>query len=134
MERRVFGKYIWEHGSCQEMIADSVADLSAARLLTLSCAAALDEVGPQKARDQIATIKVAVPTMTYRVVDRAIQVYGGAGVLDDFVLAQILAGLRTLRIADGPDAVHQRTVARIQVKKAKLAMEARKNSGTISRL
>lgn len=118
LERKVFGKLMCEHGSCQEMIADSVADLSAARLLTLSCAAAIDDVGPHKAREQIAMIKVAVPAMTYRVVDRAVQVFGGAGVSQDFILAHILAGLRTLRIADGPDAVHQRTVARLQVKKA----------------
>ena len=134
MERQVFGKFIWEHGSCQEMIAESVSDLSAARLLTLSCAAALDDLGPRNARDQIATIKVAVPAMTYRVVDRAVQVFGGAGVSDDFVLAQILAGLRTLRIADGPDAVHSRTVARLQIHKAKKEMEARKKSGSLSRL
>jgi acyl-CoA dehydrogenase len=125
---------MYEHGGCQELIADSVADLSAARLLTLSCAAALDDVGPLKARDQIATIKVAVPTMTYRVVDRAVQIHGGAGLSDDFVLAQILAGLRSLRIADGPDAVHKRTVARIQVKKMKRILEARKKSGILSHL
>ena len=134
LERKVFGKYMWEHGSCQEMIADSVADLSAARLLTLSCAAALDDVGPRQARDQIATIKVAVPAMTYRVVDRAVQVFGGAGVSQDFILAQILAGLRTLRIADGPDAVHSRTVANLQVKKTKNQLEQQKKNGRLSRL
>ena len=116
------------------MIADSVSDLRAARLLTLSCAAALDDVGPRKARDQIATIKVAVPAMTYRVVDRAVQVFGGAGVSEDFCLAQMLAGLRTLRIADGPDAVHSRTVARLEVKKAKKDLEIRKKTGRLSRL
>lgn len=134
MERKVFGKFMWEHGSCQEMIADSVADLSAARLLTLSCAAAMDDVGPRRARDQIAMIKVAVPAMTFRVVDRAVQVFGGAGVSDDYVLAQILAGLRALRIADGPDAVHQRTVAQLQVKKAKKELESRRRSGRLCRL
>jgi acyl-CoA dehydrogenase len=134
MERKVFGKYIWEHGSCQEMIADSVADLSAARLLTLSCAAALDDVGARQARDQIASIKVAVPAMTFRVVDRAVQVFGGAGLSEDYVLAQMLAGLRSLRIADGPDAVHQRTVARLQVKKAKRDAEMRRKTTTLSRL
>jgi len=99
------------------MIADSFADLLAARLLTLDCAAAMDEVGPGNARDRIAAIKVAVPAMTSRVVDRAVQVFGGAGVGDDHVLARALAGLRTLRIADGPDAVHRRTVARMEVKR-----------------
>lgn len=96
LERKTFGKYLWEHGGCQEIIADSVADLEAARLLTLSCAAALDEVGPQEARGKIASIKVAVPELTYRVVDRAVQVYGGAGVSEDVVLPKFLAGLRTV--------------------------------------
>lgn len=134
MERKVFGEFMCEHGSCQEMIAASVADLSAARLLTLDCATALDDVGPRRARDQIATIKVAVPAMTHRVVDRAIQVFGGAGVSGDFVLAEILAGLRTLRIADGPDAVHSRTVARLQVLQAKKETKAMRKSRALSRL
>jgi acyl-CoA dehydrogenase len=119
MRRRTFGKYLYEHGGCQEMIADSCADLEAARLLTLSCAAAMDEVGVKKARDKIAMIKVAVPEMTYRVIDRAVQVFGGAGLSEDFILAKALAGIRSLRIADGPDAVHKRTVARIEINKAK---------------
>ena len=105
------------------MIADSVADLEAARLLTLSCAAAMDSVGARRARDKIATIKVAVPELTHRVVDRAVQVFGGAGVSDDFILARSLAALRTLRIADGPDSVHRRTVARLEIKKAFKALQ-----------
>jgi len=125
LERKTFGKYLWEHGGCQEMIADSVADLEAARLLTLSCAAALDDVGPKLARDKIASIKVAVPQMTYRVVDRAIQVHGGAGLSDDFPLARFLAGLRSLQIADGPDAVHKMTVAKLEVKKAAKMVRSR---------
>ena len=117
LSRKTFGKYLAEHGSCQEIIADSAADLEAARLLTLSCAAAIDEKGPKGARDKIASIKVSVPELTSRVVDRAVQVFGGAGVCQDFPLARALTGLRTLRIADGPDAVHRRTVARIEIKK-----------------
>lgn len=117
MEREAFGKYLAEHGGCQEMIADSVADLEAARCLTLSCAATLDSVeSPKLARSQVALIKYAVPEMTYRVVDRAVQIFGGAGVSDDFCLARFLVGLRSLRIADGPDAVHKRTVARMTLK------------------
>lgn len=118
LERETFGKRLSEHGSTQEMIADSATDLQSARLLTLSCAAALDSVGAKDARDQIAMIKVRVPELTYRVVDRAVQVYGGAGVSGDTVLARMLVGLRSLRIADGPDAVHKRTVARMELKKA----------------
>mmetsp|Transcript_23217 Transcript_23217/g.34393 ORF Transcript_23217/g.34393 Transcript_23217/m.34393 type:complete len:109 (+) Transcript_23217:106-432(+) len=107
------------------MIADSRADLECARLLTLSCAAAIDNVGPTKARDQIALIKYAVPEFAFRVIDRAVQVHGGAGVCQDFPLARALAGMRTLRIADGPDAVHKRTVARMEVKKALKASQSR---------
>mmetsp|Transcript_50 Transcript_50/g.108 ORF Transcript_50/g.108 Transcript_50/m.108 type:complete len:450 (+) Transcript_50:219-1568(+) len=117
LSRKTFGKYLAEHGGCQEMIADSAADLEAARLLTLSCAAAIDEKGPKDARDKIASIKVSVPELTSRVADRAVQVFGGAGVCQDYPLARALVGLRTLRIADGPDAVHKRTVARIEIKK-----------------
>lgn len=119
LSRTTFGKLLCEHGGCQEMIADSAGDLEAARLLTLACAATMDEIGPQAARDKIANIKVQVPELTYRVVDRAVQVFGGAGLSEDFLLARALAGLRTLRIADGPDAVHKRTLARLEVKKAK---------------
>jgi len=124
-EREAFGKRLWEHGGCQEMIADSVADLEAARLLTLSCAESMDSVGVKRSRDKIATIKVAVPEMTYRVVDRAVQVFGGAGLCEDYVLARMLAGLRSLRIADGPDAVHKRTVARLEIKRLKHQQHSR---------
>jgi acyl-CoA dehydrogenase len=128
MERKAFGKFLWEHGGTQEMIADSVTDLEAARLLTLSCAAAMDDVGVKHSRDKIAGIKVAVPELTYRVVDRAVQVFGGAGVSDDFILARVLAGLRSLRIADGPDAVHRMTVAKLEIKKAKEELRTSRHS------
>jgi acyl-CoA dehydrogenase len=128
LERKTFGKYLWEHGGTQEMIADSVTDLEAARLLTLSCADAMDSVGVKQARDKIAGIKVAVPELTYRVVDRAVQLFGGAGVSDDFVLSRALAGLRSLRIADGPDAVHRRTVAFLEIKKAKAQLQGSSRS------
>ena len=123
LTRRTFGKLLCEHGGCQEQIADSVADLEAARLLTLSCAAAMDRYGARGARDKIASIKVAVPELTGRVVDRGVQIFGGAGLSDDFPLARALAGLRSLRIADGPDAVHKRTVALMEIKKARRAMK-----------
>jgi len=131
LTRETFGKPLYRHGACQEEIADSKTDLESARLLTLSCAATIDEMGAAKARDQIAMIKVAVPAMTLRVVDRAIQVFGGAGVSGDFPLARALAGLRSLRIADGPDAVHKRTLALMEVKKA---MKAMKSNGSRSKL
>jgi acyl-CoA dehydrogenase len=118
LERQTFGKYLAEHGGLQEIIADCVSDIHAARLMTLDCAAQMDEVGPKRARQAIATIKVTVPQLTMRVADQAIQVFGGAGVGDDFVLARCFTGLRTLRIADGPDAVHKRSVARMELKRA----------------
>lgn len=118
LERETFGKKLFQHGGCQEMIADSKADLESARLLTLSCASAIDSIGPHKARDLIAMIKYAVPNLAIRVIDRAVQVHGGAGVCSDFILARALASMRTLRIADGPDAVHKRTLARIEVNKS----------------
>jgi acyl-CoA dehydrogenase len=133
LERRTFGKYLWEHGGVQEMIADSYADIEAARLLTLSCADTMDRVGVQQARQQIAMIKVMVPKLTHNVVDRAIQIFGGAGVGNDTILARSLAGLRTLRIADGPDAVHQRTVARLEVQKMKEQEAQTKSSHTNKR-
>lgn len=127
MQRKTFGKILWQHGGCQEMIAESAAELEMARLMTLACAAAIDEVGAVNARDKIGMIKYAVPNLACSIVDRAVQVFGGAGVCSDFILARALAGLRTLRIADGPDAVHRRTVAIIEVKKRSKAIRE-KNS------
>jgi len=125
MQRRTFGKFLHEHGSCKEMIADSRSDLEAARLLTLACADDIDQLGAKGARDKIAMIKVAVPEYTSRVVDRAVQIFGGAGVSSDFPLARALVGLRTLRIADGPDAVHKVTLAKLELKKAKKRMQSK---------
>jgi acyl-CoA dehydrogenase len=126
LERRAFGKLLWEHGGCQEMIAASASDLEAARLLTLACADAMDRAGARSSRDRISSIKVAVPRLAHAVVDRAVQVFGAAGLSEDFVLARALAALRTLRIADGPDEVHKRTVARIEVAKARRRLLASK--------
>jgi acyl-CoA dehydrogenase len=125
LSRRAFGMLLAEHGGCQEMIADSASDIDAARLLTLSCAEQMDLYGARAVRDKIASIKVSVPQMTFRVVDRAIQIHGGAGVNDDLPLARILVGLRSLRIADGPDAVHQRTVAVMELKRAAKKLQSK---------
>mmetsp|Transcript_42838 Transcript_42838/g.89842 ORF Transcript_42838/g.89842 Transcript_42838/m.89842 type:complete len:458 (-) Transcript_42838:448-1821(-) len=124
-QRQTFGKYLHEHGSCRELIADSKSDLEAARLLTLACAEDIDTLGARGARDKIALIKVTVPELTSRVVDRAVQIFGGAGVSGDFPLARALVGLRTLRIADGPDAVHKQSLAKLELKKAKKRIQAR---------
>mmetsp|Transcript_13761 Transcript_13761/g.22772 ORF Transcript_13761/g.22772 Transcript_13761/m.22772 type:complete len:436 (-) Transcript_13761:1074-2381(-) len=125
LSRKTFGKYLAEHGGAQEVIADSASDIEAARLLTLSCAEQMDLYGARTARGKIAGIKVTVPKLTLRVVDRAVQMFGGAGVDGALPLARILVGLRTLRIADGPDAVHQRTVAKIELKKAAKRMKSK---------
>ncbi|KAL3801898.1 hypothetical protein ACHAW5_008684 [Stephanodiscus triporus] len=124
-QRQTFGKYLHEHGSCRELIADSASDLEAARLLTLACAEEIDRLGARGAREKIALIKVTVPELTSRVVDRAVQIFGGAGVCGDFPLARALVGLRSLRIADGPDAVHKQSLALMELKKAKRRMQSR---------
>ena len=92
-------------------------EIDQARLMVLKTADLIDKVGAKGARSEIAAIKVIAPRIALRVVDRAIQVHGGAGVSDDFPLARMYAGLRTLRIADGPDEVHVRSVARQELGK-----------------
>jgi acyl-CoA dehydrogenase len=88
-----------------------------ARLLTLQDAHLMDTVGNKQAKTQIAAIKVAAPDVALKVIDRAIQVHGGAGVTGDFPLAQAWAHIRTLRLADGPDEVHKRAIARQELRK-----------------
>lgn len=116
VERKTFGKYLWQHGSVQSDIADSFGEIQAARLLTLHCAHEMDQHGPRKARKYISSIKVQVPQLCSTVIDRALQIFGGAGVSEDYIIAKSLAGLRTLRIADGPDEVHRRSVALLELK------------------
>lgn len=117
MSRNAFGKELARQGVVQNWIAESRIAIEQARLLTLKAAWMIDEVGAKGARAEIAAIKVAVPRVTLDVIDRAIQVFGGAGVSDDVPLAQMYAFARTLRIVDGPDEVHLRDVARIEFKK-----------------
>ncbi len=110
--RVAFGGPIAQQGVVQEQIAESRMDIEMARLLTLKAAWLIDTVGAKGARTEIAAIKVIAPRVALRVLDRAIQVHGGGGVSDDFPLAAMWAGMRTLRLADGPDEVHVRTIAR----------------------
>jgi acyl-CoA dehydrogenase len=111
-DRVAFGRPLSEQGVVREWIADSRMEIEQARLLTLKAAYLMDTVGSKGAAIEISAIKVVAPNMALRVVDRAIQAHGGGGVSDDFPLAQMYAGLRTLRFADGPDEVHRRQVAR----------------------
>ena len=115
-ERVAFGKPLAEQGVIQEWIAESRMDIEQARLLTLKAAYMMDTVGNKVARKEIAMIKVVAPNMALRVVDRAIQALGGAGVSEDFPLAAVWAKARTLRFADGPDEVHRSAVAKMELK------------------
>tara|TARA_B100001123_G_scaffold163674_1_gene188584 strand:+ start:22550 stop:23758 length:1209 start_codon:yes stop_codon:yes gene_type:complete len=115
--RVAFGKTLAEQGVITEAIADSRTEIEQARLLTLKAAHMMDTVGNKIARAEIAMIKVAAPAMALRVIDRAIQVHGGAGVCEDFGLAQAWAHSRTLRILDGPDEVHRQTIAKMELRK-----------------
>jgi acyl-CoA dehydrogenase len=113
--RVAFGRPLAEQGVVQQQIAESRMEIEQARLLTLKAAWMIDQVGAKGARTEIAAIKVAAPRAALNVLDRAIQVHGGAGVSDDFPLAEMWAGLRTLRLADGPDEVHLRSIARAEL-------------------
>ena len=115
--RMAFGKPLARQGVVQQQIAESRLAIEQARLLTLKAAWMIDHVGAKGARAEIAAIKVAAPRAALAVLDRAIQLFGGAGVSDDTPLAAMYAGARTLRIADGPDEVHLRDIARLEIKK-----------------
>jgi acyl-CoA dehydrogenase len=115
--REAFGKPLAEQGVIMEWIADSRMEIEQARLLTLKAAHMMDTVGNKEARSEIAQIKVVAPNATLRVLDRAIQAFGGAGVSGDTPLAAFWAESRILRLADGPDEVHRAAVAKLELKK-----------------
>jgi acyl-CoA dehydrogenase len=117
-ERKAFGKYLHEHGSVAEGIAMSRIEIDQARLLVLQAAWMIDTVGAAAARKQISMIKALVPSMLTRVSDRAIQIFGAMGVSPDTPLANIYTSGRTMRIVDGPDAVHLRVIARAELGEA----------------
>ena len=110
--RIAFGRPLSKQQSVREDIARSACEIEQARLLTLKAADRMDKGGNKAAKDLIAMIKVVAPAMACTVLDRAIQVHGGAGVSQDFILARAYAGARTLRLADGPDQVHMMQLGR----------------------
>jgi len=116
-ERTAFGCSLADHGTVRQDIALCRAEIEQARLLVLQAADRMDRVGGKEARAEIAMIKVVVPNMAQRVIDRAIQVHGAGGFSDGFGLAEAWSSARTLRMADGPDAVHIETVAKMELRK-----------------
>ena len=112
-----FGQPLSERSNIQDWIAESRIELEMVRLLTMKTAWLMDTVGNRHARTEIAAIKIAAPQVALKVIDRAIQVHGGAGVSGDFPLAEMYAQLRTLRLADGPDEVHKRTIFRNEMRR-----------------
>src|SRR2546427_2025130 len=115
--RVAFGKTLAEQGTIRADIAESRMEIEQARLLTMKAAYLMDTVGNKAARAEIAMIKVVVPRMTLRVLDRAIQAHGAAGVSNDFPLASAWAHSRTIRLADGPDEVHREAIAKLELSK-----------------
>jgi len=115
--RMAFGKQLAEQGTIRADIATSRLEIEQARLLTLKAAYMMDTVGNKMARAEIAMIKIVVPNITLRVLDRAIQAHGAAGVSQDTFLAAAWAGVRALRLADGPDEVHREAIARLELEK-----------------
>ncbi|MFN3352654.1 MAG: acyl-CoA dehydrogenase family protein [Brevundimonas sp.] len=117
LSRVAFRKAIAEHSVWEQRVADARTNIEMCRLLVLKAAWMMDEAGAKNAKSEIAQIKVAAPRMALQVIDDAIQAFGGAGVSPDTPLAELYATVRTLRIADGPDEVHNRTIARLEYAK-----------------
>jgi len=115
--RIAFGKRLSEHSVWEERVARARIDIDMSRLLCLKAADMMDKAGNKIAKREIAMIKVQAPQMALRIIDDAVQAHGGAGVSQDFGLAASWAGIRTLRLADGPDEVHNRTIARMEFSK-----------------
>jgi acyl-CoA dehydrogenase len=117
LERETFGAPVATRANVQDWIAEARIELEMMRLLTMKTAWLMDTVGNKHARTEIAAIKVAAPEVALKILDRAIQVHGGGGVSGDFPLAENWAHLRTLRLADGPDEVHKRSIARMELRR-----------------
>lgn len=121
LQRVTFGQPLAERANVQDWIAEARVEIEATRLLVLKTAWMMDTVGNREAATEISAIKIKAPEMALKIVDRAIQIHGGGGVTDDFPLASFYAHLRTLRLADGPDEVHKRSIARRELRRRKNA-------------
>jgi acyl-CoA dehydrogenase len=117
IDRTAFGRPLARLGGNIDHIADSRMEINMARLLTLNAAYMMDTVGNKIAASEIAQIKVVAPNVALKVIDRAIQIHGGAGVSNDFPLAYWYAMQRTLRLADGPDEVHRAAIGKFEIGK-----------------
>jgi acyl-CoA dehydrogenase len=128
LSRVAFGKVIAEHSVWEQRVAEARIDIELNRLLCLKAADMMDKAGNKSAQNEIAMIKVSAPRMALRIIDNAIQAFGAAGVSEDAGLAKLYAGIRTLRLADGPDEVHNRSIARMEFGKygGREAIEAAK--------
>jgi alkylation response protein AidB-like acyl-CoA dehydrogenase len=115
--RVAFGRRISEHSIWEQRVAKARIDIEMTRLLCLKAADMMDKLGNKGAQLEIAMIKVAAPQIALSVIDDAIQAHGGGGVSNDFGLAESYAHIRTLRLADGPDEVHNRAIARLEFKR-----------------
>ena len=118
LSRTAFRSKLSEMGGVRQVIGQCRTELEAARLMTLKAAWAMDQKGNKAAKDEIAMAKIFVPTVTGQIIDRAIQVHGGAGLSEDFFLAAAFAETRFLRIGDGPDEVHREALARVELARA----------------
>jgi alkylation response protein AidB-like acyl-CoA dehydrogenase len=117
LSREAFGRKLAEHGVWEERIAEARVDIECARLLTLKAAWMMDTAGNKAARGEIAMIKVKAPATALQVIDHAMQAFGGAGVTTDYGLAYMYASTRALRLADGPDEVHRRAIAQLELRR-----------------
>ncbi|RZJ44084.1 MAG: acyl-CoA dehydrogenase [Brevundimonas sp.] len=117
LSRTAFKKKLAEHSVWEQRVADARTNIEMCRLSVLKAAWMIDQAGAKNAKSEIAQIKVAAPRMALQIIDDAIQAYGGAGVSGDFPLAELYAHVRTLRLADGPDEVHNRTIAKLEYAK-----------------
>jgi acyl-CoA dehydrogenase len=115
--REAFGRKLYDLGANRDIIAEARINIEMARLLCLKAAWTMDTMGNKAAAPLISQIKVVAPRMALEVIDQAVQMHGGAGVSQDFPLARMWTSVRTLRLADGPDAVHRRVIAKAELKR-----------------